>query len=101
MARNMVTRKKNFETPHVVKIWSKSAKIDFFKKKHSYQARSAVIIVLMDSTSKMASYTAFKKLSTSKTWKWQPKWWAKIGAQDIQNMAELSKNLITALKLFL
>jgi len=69
----METRKKKFGTPHVVKIGSKTAKINFFKKKVSYPPKTAVFIVLTGSTAKMASYTTYKKLGSSKSWKWQPK----------------------------
>jgi len=69
----MVTKKKNFGTPHVVKIGSKTAKINFFKKKLSYPPKTAVFIVLTGSIAKMASYTIYKKLGSSKSRKWQPK----------------------------
>ena len=95
----MVTNKKNFGTPHVVKIWSKSAKINFFQKKLSYPPKTAVFIVLTGSTAKMASYTTYKKLCTSKTWKWEPKRWAKIRAENFQNMALSPKNLVIGLKM--
>jgi len=45
MASNLLTKKKLFETSHVVKIRSKSAKIGFLEFSHWGEAVNAVIRV--------------------------------------------------------